>query len=153
MLTHITLKWVGSDKDILTDLRSTFGCNLATAGGCEMLKHIKVGYVDSITRETGDAEQALADFKWSEVFDGDAAKAHKGFNKLWSILALVPSKVAGSTKYWISRVNDFMPYELAMELQRYLGAQLQELQREAATNAQAFARARAAPPPAAHQLY
>ena len=58
MLMVLTLKWVGNNKDIMTDLRSTFGSDLAAYGGAEpkVLQHIKVGYIDSATSDTGDAE-------------------------------------------------------------------------------------------------
>ena len=55
---------------------------MVTAGGSELLAHIKTGFIDAMVEGSGAAEQQLRDFHWPSVFSGDAMQAHAQLNVL-----------------------------------------------------------------------
>ena len=143
MLRILLLKWVEANKIIMTDLRTTFGAKLATTAGSILIEHVRVGYVDAMVAESGEAEQQLKDFQssWHEVYNGDAARAHRKMNELWSILARVPKVIAGDHEYWIGKAFDNMPHDVYTEMHRFLTSKTPAEQREVRSSGAAFAKA------------
>ena len=141
VLRVLVMRWVGQDKAIMTNLWTSFASRMLTAGGSELLAHIKTGFIDAMVEGSGAAEQQLRDFLWPSIFAGDAIQAQTQLQMLWSIVARVPTSVAGNTQYWIGRVTDEMPNELSTELQRYLDSKSAETRLAARGHSMAFAKA------------
>ena len=110
-LSRLCMLWIGSNSEIMTEIRTQFG--ESPAAGRVIFHHIKEAFIDASVKDHSEAEKDIIQFNWNELINGNTTRTK--LNELWSIIARLHSGRRADVQYWTDYIWQHVPQSVMVE--------------------------------------